>query len=65
MFDLKPCPFCGGEAVLYVDNGVRVYCRRCGAQSKTRCDNMSYSKPTNATAAVIEAWNRRDGNETD
>lgn len=62
MDELKPCPFCGGEAFLYVDNGVRVLCSRCRAQSKTRCDSLSCSKPTNATKSVIEAWNRRANN---
>lgn len=35
--DLKPCPFCGGQAaVFYVDyHHYRAICRRCGAQTQS------------------------------
>lgn len=61
MPELKPCPFCGGEAALFVSDGVRVLCPKCRAQSKTLRDGM-FSKGVsgNATKSVIEAWNRRD-----
>lgn len=58
--ELKPCPFCGGQAHIAVDPDAlrdsqgRVWaytavCRRCCATS-----GLHYS-----TDRVIEAWNRR------
>lgn len=48
--ELKPCPFCGGEASLH-NKGVYywVECKKCGAQAKR------YP----VTRAAIEVWNRR------
>lgn len=61
MTDLKPCPFCGGKAYLFVNDGVRVICPKCGATTKCLVDAMtSKGVSGNATKAVIEAWNRRD-----
>ena len=49
---LKPCPFCGGEAEVWVsdvtDRAI-VYCTVCDAQISIR--------PTEQEA--IEAWNKR------
>lgn len=60
MPELKPCPFCGGEAHLFVNDGVRVLCPKCGATSRILVDCMTAKGVTgNATKAVIEAWNRR------
>lgn len=66
MVELKPCPFCGGEAKLLVGDGVRVICVKCRAASKTLVDNYNgFEIRTNAVKDVIIAWNRRvnDGND--
>lgn len=47
--ELKPCPFCGGEARTEEDGGqFRVECRECG------CDQYGEFEPD-----AIAAWNRR------
>ena len=58
---LKPCPFCGGEATVFVsdEGGVFVICIDCQTRTKKLADTLQYSKPTNAVKEVIEAWNRR------
>lgn len=28
MIELKPCPFCGGKAYLFANDGVRVICTK-------------------------------------
>lgn len=61
--ELKPCPFCGSQAHLFVDNGVRVICSRCGAGTKILVDMMTARGVSgNATKSVIEDWNRRVDN---
>lgn len=60
---LKPCPFCGGKAVVHVNDGVRVICTKCGAASKSLIDGFSQGRPTgSAVNLVVEAWNRRVDN---
>jgi Lar family restriction alleviation protein len=58
---LKPCPFCGGEATVFVssEGGVFVICMKCQTRTKTLFDSLAYNKPTNAVGKVIEAWNTR------
>lgn len=58
MIELKPCPFCGG---LFVSNGVRVLCPKCGATTRILVDSERVE--TNAVGDVIKAWNKRANNE--
>lgn len=60
LHDLKPCPFCGGEAFVQkfrIDGTGRFFisvaCRVCFAQTGHRTKE----------AYAIEAWNRRAGEE--
>ena len=58
--ELKPCPFCGGEAhVCHAPFGVLessyVECGKCYARSQRICMSFKYSSDRQA----IEEWNRR------
>lgn len=51
--ELKPCPFCGGEATNEFDSdwGIIVRCVGCGA--------IMVKNPCNGTLDVVKAWNTR------
>lgn len=59
--ELKPCPFCGGEAAPYIVNGNYGYtpdiygikCTRCGATIEKSSGYADLSE------TVAEAWNKR------
>lgn len=64
MVQLKPCPFCGGEAELKKDSYYagavkveRVYCRcsNCGIATRIYGPSIDYC----ATDRVIKVWNTR------
>lgn len=72
---LKPCPFCGGNAILRVQkveyglSGTIIQCKRCLVtlySPDKRADlqgNEVINKPIdNHTEKAIEAWNRRYNN---
>lgn len=62
---LKPYPFCGGKAVLFVEHGVQVMCVSCGIRTSSKVDK-TFQKGisqerivTDSVDKVIEEWNRR------
>lgn len=60
MEELKPCPFCGGEARLLVNDGVRVICSKCYVGTINMTDVMR--QESNAVETVVATWNRRTDN---
>lgn len=60
MFELKPCPFCGGKARLLVNGGVRVICTRCYVSTRVLKDELE--SDSSAVELSVEAWNRRVDN---
>lgn len=49
--ELKPCPFCGGEAILCENiDRAYVYCKECGCQTDESHATARYA---------AEAWNTR------
>lgn len=61
---LKPCPFCGGKAVIYVNDGVCVICTKCGVSTQNCVDVYVSGKPTGgAVGSVTAMWNRRADDE--
>lgn len=56
--ELKPCHFCGADAGLFVDNGVRVICKVCGAQTMTLIDG-GVNAGGGAVKRVLDKWNRK------
>ena len=63
MRELKPCPFCGGEAEIFswyikgIANRLHynVRCKDCGCTRRSR--------EYRTTKKAIEAWNRRAGEQ--
>ena len=52
MSELKPCPFCGGEALIDIygaEGTYKVICDDCGSTGGTRYEE----------AEAIKAWNSR------
>ena len=56
---LKPCPFCGGDAIIYypAHNTVAVLC------SRWKCGAMISIGDARRIDEVAERWNRRQSDE--
>lgn len=70
--NLRECPFCGGEAVLYHQSskytdcdGDYVYCfRGCGCRTRLfECYNGTGKTHEDTEKEAIAAWNRRVNDE--
>ena len=62
MAELKPCPFCGGEAEVNEDrlDGYTIFIVSC-ENSKCPVIVETMHRAGNTKAQAIEAWNRRAG----
>ena len=64
MIELKPCPFCGGEATpVYCENGNRytsniLYLSKRGTIKCQKCE-VVLPRTYSSVSKAIEAWNRR------
>lgn len=65
MSELKPCPFCGGEAKITHDtrdmitDEYRVKCLICGTILRHRVTEYWVDSVFDTKEQAIEAWNRR------
>jgi Lar family restriction alleviation protein len=65
--ELKPCPFCGGQAIYYHQSskytdydGDYVYCHKCGCRTKLFvCFNGTGKTHNDTMKEAADAWNRR------
>lgn len=58
--NLKPCPFCGGEAHIHHRNNAPEYCVVC---EDKKCLGHSVYHLFYTEEKAAEAWNRRAGGE--
>lgn len=66
--ELKPCPFCGGEATPVYVRGRSCYTSNIlmlGARGTVKCKKCEIQLPRiySKVSKAIEVWNRRTANE--
>ena len=63
MIDLKPCPFCGGEAIIVYSAKRKDFYGRDIEGTAIACDNCNATIFFRSRRLAIEAWNRRAKDE--
>lgn len=72
--ELKPCPFCGGEAKIKAVNqksyGLTIWCqcKKCGVKTEEYCpitnnEDTTLDSIEKCKNTVLEQWNRRVNDE--
>lgn len=59
--ELKPCPFCGGEAEIVYTEWCAMYTVKC-ADEYNNCEVLPETRHCVVKEAAKEAWNRRADN---